>query len=70
MLIGMPLYYWPLIGRTSPEPELIRGATATVNGATAIAHNAVIYPAHNIMPFAAGAFNTFTKRLCIMNFGE
>ncbi len=45
LLVGQPLYYWPFIGRTSPEPELIRGSTATVDGATAIAHNAVIYPA-------------------------
>ncbi len=44
LLVAQPTYYWPLIGRTSPELELIQGATATVDGATAIAHNAVIYP--------------------------
>ena len=37
-------YYWPLIGRTSPEIELMGGASATVNGATTTDHPRVIQP--------------------------
>ena len=37
-------YYWPLIGRTSPEVELKRGVTATVTGATNTAHPRVLVP--------------------------
>ena len=37
-------FYWPLIGRGSPEPELRYGKTATVNGAVQTPHVRVYYP--------------------------
>jgi hypothetical protein len=37
-------YYWPLLGRTSPEPELFFGRTATVNSATQADHPRVFLP--------------------------
>jgi len=37
-------YYWPLIGRASPEVELFYGNTATVNGAVATPGPALIEP--------------------------
>lgn len=37
--------YWQLIGRTSPEIELMNGASATVTGAAVTEHPRIIYPA-------------------------
>lgn len=37
-------YYWPLIGRTSPELELFFGSTATVTGASQVDHPAIFLP--------------------------
>ena len=36
--------YWPLIGRTSPEIDLVGGNDMAVTGATAFAHPGIIYP--------------------------
>lgn len=38
------LCYWPLIGRNSPETDLISGLDGTVTGSTAAAHPRVIMP--------------------------
>lgn len=38
------VFYAPLIGRASPEPDLRGGTTGTVTGATNFAHPRIIYP--------------------------
>ena len=38
--------YYPLLGATSPEPDLMRGQNLTVTGATASAHCRILVPAH------------------------
>jgi hypothetical protein len=38
-------HYWPIIGRTSPEIELIGGGNAMVTGAAVTEHPRMIYPA-------------------------
>lgn len=48
-------HYWPLIGRTSPEIELMEGKTATVNGAVQTDHPRIIYSTHTM--FAVDAQN-------------
>ena len=45
--------YWPIIGRTSPEIDLINGNDGTVTGATVFAHPPMIYPTQPISGFAA-----------------
>ena len=47
--------YFPLIGRTSPEIELISGLNATVTGATTIEHPAIIYPTQPMSGFVVAA---------------
>ena len=47
------LGYWPLIGRTSPEIDLINANNGTVTEAIASAHPAVLYPTQPISGFAA-----------------
>ena len=47
--------YWPVIGRTSPEIELIGGVNLTVTTAVVGAHPAVLYPTQPISGFAAAA---------------
>ncbi|MBE9479810.1 MAG: hypothetical protein IMY80_07575 [Chloroflexi bacterium] len=39
------VFYAPLIGKTSPEIEIVGGRALTLSGTTAIAHPKVIYPA-------------------------
>lgn len=36
--------YWPIVGRGSPEVDLVGGYSATVNGTTTVAHPRIIYP--------------------------
>jgi hypothetical protein len=54
--------YWPLIGRTSPEIDIVGGFDQTVTGATQAAHPRVIQPSAQIIQFptAAGISSTLT----------
>lgn len=49
--------YWPIWGNSSPEPDVIGGANATVNGATAsAAYPMLIYPTRRkVFSFSAAA---------------
>lgn len=38
------VHYWPLMGRTSPEIDVVGGANFTVSGATVADHPRIIYP--------------------------
>lgn len=42
---GSRKFYAPLIGNTSPEPDIVGGANLTVSGTTAASHPRIIYPA-------------------------
>lgn len=44
--------YWPLIGRTSPEVDLVGSYPLTVSGAVAAAHPRVLRPASPFISFA------------------
>ena len=49
--------YWPLIGRTSPEIDIVGGYDMTLNAAPTIAaHPPVMYPASPMMVHAPSAF--------------
>lgn len=39
------VYYWPLVGRSSPEIDLIGGVGLTLDGTAVAAHPRIIYPA-------------------------
>lgn len=56
--------YWPLLGRYSPEIDLVGGFDMAVTGATAADHTRVFYPARSrLSPFApTGDINTEAKR--------
>ena len=47
--------YWPIIGRTDPEPDLVGGFNLTVTTAVWSAHPRIIYPTYGAMPFAPAA---------------
>jgi hypothetical protein len=51
--------YWPIIGRSSPEVELMAGASATVTGATATEHPRIISPIGGQLVQAPSAAPTF-----------
>lgn len=48
--------YWPLIGRTSPEIDLVGGYNLTLSGTTAANHPRVIYPAWAQVPMSVRGF--------------
>lgn len=57
--------HWPLIGRTSPEIDIVNRNNATVTGATVAVHPPIIYPTQPISGFASAAvgnLNTEDKR--------
>jgi len=37
-------YYWSILGRASPEPELFYGATAALTGTSQVEHPRIFYP--------------------------
>jgi hypothetical protein len=41
--------YWPIIGRTNPEIDLVGGIGLTVTGATVADHPRVLYPSNQIL---------------------
>jgi hypothetical protein len=47
--------YWPIIGRTSPEIDLMSGSDMTVTGTAVAAHSAMIYPTQVITGFDTAA---------------
>lgn len=47
------VHYVPLIGRTSPEIEIIRGNDMAITGATAFPHPPMIWPTQSLSGFAA-----------------
>ena len=47
------VHYVPLIGRTSPEIEIIQGNDLTITGATVFQHPPMIWPTQPISGFAA-----------------
>ena len=57
---GNLLAYWPLIGKHSPEDELISNGTGTLTGTAAADHPRIIYPKPRrvIVPSAAAAGGT------------
>ena len=56
--------YTPLIGRSSPEIELIKGTGGTVNGAVVAAHPPIIYPsASQMIKFGGAVDSTVVKDL-------
>lgn len=49
------VFYMPLMGRISPEPDYIFGTTGTVTGATGTSHPKIIYPSTRQGDFSSGA---------------
>src|ERR1044072_7635251 len=61
------IFYSPLIGKASPEPDIKGGLTGTVTGATAAAHPRIIRSVGpQIIPVTAGSPPPVTTRFNIM----
>jgi hypothetical protein len=68
---GDILNYYPLIGRASPEIDLVGGNNLTVTGAAAGAHTAMRYGADSQSVFLASAAPpALVRRRTLMGVGE
>jgi len=63
--------YWPIIGRTSPEIDIVGGIDLTVNGATVAEHPRIFNIGGNIISFAAAGAAPVTGRIMssLTNYG-
>lgn len=55
--------YWPLVGRSSPEPDLVGAFDLTVTGATQAEHTRIVYPTVAQVYHVAAAAAADARRL-------